>query len=280
MKTVKKIVFLISLSISVIIVREFLSIYNDLKQIDEYYGYVFLILCSLITIVFIIKPMLQVLILPSYIPPTKNRNEIERVLKKRVNRLQKNKYLKNFDFGKYNSLDLAYKDAVNILESKVDQVRQEYISKVFYSTALVQNGFMDSIIILSANINLIKEIFTIYNGRATAKDLVHIATKIYTSLAIAGSEGVEYATDELFSKFGSDLLKSIPFIDKIMGSAADGFVNAMLVARISFITENYCKLLYLENDKSLLPSLAVVLATVNLIKKDVAARIKSKLSIW
>lgn len=280
MKTVKKIVFLISLSISVIIVREFLSIYNDLKQLDEYYGYVFLILCSLITIVFIIKPMLQVLILPSYIPPTKNRNEIERVLKKRVNRLQKNKYLKNFDFGKYNSLDLAYKDAVNILESKVDQVRQVYISKVFYSTALVQNGFMDSIIILSANINLIKEIFTIYNGRATAKDLVHIATKIYTSLAIAGSEGVEYATDELFSKFGSDLLKSIPFIDKIMGSAADGFVNAMLVARISFITENYCKLLYIENDKSLLPSLAVVLATVNLIKKDVAARIKSKLSIW
>lgn len=114
-----------------------------------------------------------------------------------MKKLYNNKYLKTFDFNKYNSLEKAYLEAVKVLETKVKKVKQIYISKVFYSTTFSQNGFLDAVIILSANINLVKEIFIIYNGRVSVQDLFNIAAKIYTAMAIAGSEGVEYAIDEL-----------------------------------------------------------------------------------
>ena len=49
-------------------------------------------------------------------------------------------------------------------------------------------------------------------------------------------------------------MKSVPFIDKILASIADGFVNSVMLTRISYITENYCKLHYIESDKELYPS--------------------------
>ena len=85
--------------------------------------------------------------------------------------------------------------------------------------------------------------------------------KIYFSVAIGGTNTVEYATGEIFSKFATDGVKSLPFIDKILTSITDGFVNAALLTRISLITENYCKMTYVESKKDLYPSAAFILTT-------------------
>ncbi|MBD3224099.1 MAG: DUF697 domain-containing protein [Caldithrix sp.] len=201
-------------------------------------------------------------------------DEREKIIEKRLTRFKKNKYLQDYDFDKPLSAEEHYQEIITILEGRAKQVRQQYVSKVFYGTSVSQNGFIDAIIILSAGINLTREIFTIYNGRVSNKDMLRIGRKIYTAMAIGGSEGVEYATDEIITSFAYDGIKSIPFIDKIMGSLADGFVSSMLITRISFIAENYCKIIYLPNDRALVPPQKVIYDTTNSITSDVRQRIK------
>ena len=122
--------------------------------------------------------------------------------------------------------------------------------------------------IFSASVNMVKEIFTLYNGRVNNKDLFSIGKKVYYSIVIGGSEGIEYATEEIFSKLATESMKSIPFLDKIFTSLADGFVNAFLLTRISLITENYCTKLFIENEKELYPKPSFVVETAKDITKD------------
>ena len=96
-------------------------------------------------------------------------------------------------------------------------------------------------------------------------------------MAIAGSESVEVATEELFSKFSTEGLKSVPFIDKIMGSIADGYVNALLLTRISYITEKYCVKTLAENNKSLNPSVTFVINTTKDITADIVNNLREAL---
>lgn len=83
---------------------------------------------------------------------------------------------------------------------------------------------------------------------------------MYYSVVIGGSEGVEYATGELFSALAPGLIKAIPFLGKITQSLADGLVNATLLTRVSLITENYCRLTFIEKESDLYPKYKSVLS--------------------
>ena len=95
---------------------------------------------------------------------------------------------------------------------------------------------------------------------------------------MGGSETTEYAVDEVASKLTGDALKSIPFVDTIITSLSDGLVNAVLITRISFITENYCIKLVIKDDRELSPTPKTILSTASAITSDLIARIKTTLS--
>ncbi len=124
---------------------------------------------------------------------------------------------------------------------------------------------------------MIKDIFTLYNGRYATADLLKIAAKVYTSIAVGGSEAVEYAVDELISKSATEGVRKIPFLNLILSSFADGFVNATLLTRISFIVENYCTLTYIASDGDLLPGPKVLKEVVINLTEDPKEALKEKL---
>ena len=271
-RTIQRIVFFFALAASVLIVREFLSIYNDLRQVDEYWGYAFLIFISLCTIYFVIVPFIKIFSIRRIHPPVNDVKDIDGLLVKRITALEKSRFitpLKGTDITPRQQYD----EYIKILSAEVQKVRKVYVSRLFYSTTISQNGFLDALFILSASINLVKEIFIIYNGRTSNMDLFRLMRKVYTAMAIGGSETVEYATEEILQSITSDTIKSIPFIDKIAESLTDGFVNALMLTRISYIAENYCTKLYIEKDNQLLPSYKMVLETTRLLTRDVKEKI-------
>jgi uncharacterized membrane protein YcjF (UPF0283 family) len=272
LKIIKRIIFFFAIAVSLLIVREFISLYNDLYQADEYFAYAFLVFMGLILIYFVIIPVFKIMSIPRVHPPVQKASEIDDLLKKRLTAFEKNKLLPAVQNSALTDKE-KYDESVMVLSAKVQKVRKVYVSRLFYSTAISQNGFLDAIFILSASINLIKEIFIIYNGRASNIDLLRLLRKIYTAIAIGGSETIEYAADEIIHSLSSDTIKSIPFIDKIMGSLADGFVNALLLARVSFIAENYCSKLYIQRDNELLPSYKMVFETTKMLTGDVRDKI-------
>jgi hypothetical protein len=185
-----------------------------------------------------------------------------------------NRYLleNRFDFESVPPDRDGYQSIIRFLGPEMERIRKKYVTQVFYTTSIAQNGFLDAVLILSSSVNLVKDLFILYQGRVVNRDLWTIAKMVYFSMAVGGSEGIEYATDEIVSKVFTGGMKGIPFASKILGSIADGFVNAALLTRISIITENYCKLLFIESRKALYPSYRTVLSTTKIITSDLIER--------
>ncbi len=274
LKFIKRIIFFITLVVFYYIFKEFITLYISLKELHPVAGYAFLVFISAFSFYFVIIPIYKIIKIPRAFAPVKNKKKEEELILKRLENFKKNPFIqeKGYVFGLVEPKE-DYKKVIKILSQEAKNIKRKYVSQMFYGTAIAQNGFIDTILILSGSVNLIKEIFILYNGRVSNKDLLIIARQVYYSMAIGGSYGVEYATDELFSKLSSDTIKSIPFIDKIISSIADGLVNAALLTRVALITENYCKLTYIESDKDLYPSSKFVLSSMESITSDILRKI-------
>lgn len=279
MKIIKKIIFFFSLFLLYLILKEFVELYNLARSIHPYFAYAVIVLLTAFIIYFAFIPIYQIFRMPKNYAPVKNRSEVPALIEKRVSNFKKNKFLikSNFDFSIIKNDEESHKKIISSLEKESDRIRKKYVSRLFYSTSISQNGFIDAVLILSSSVNLIKEIFMLYQGRVTNRDLFTIAKKVYYSIAIGGSEGVEYAADEIFSKLSTESMKSIPFASKILSSLADGYVNAALLTRVSLITENYCKYLYIESDRALYPSSKFIISTTRFLTSDILALINRKL---
>lgn len=275
MKFVKRILLFFSLFLFYIILKEFLFLYQSLKAIHPLVATVFLVVLSLTIFYFVLIPVFQIARLPKYAPPTQDPNKIEWLIQHRMRRFRKNPFLLTLPMNLADVPDDAdgYQQMIEVLETETEKIRKKYVTQVFYSTAVAQNGFLDAMLILVISVNLIRDIFWLYQGRFGGRDLATIVRMVYLSMAVGGSEGVEYASDEIFANFSTGGMKGIPFASKIIGSLADGFVNAALLTRISYITENYCKVIHIQTEKELYPSYKTVISATRIITSDVADRI-------
>ncbi|MEA3285976.1 MAG: DUF697 domain-containing protein [Candidatus Marinimicrobia bacterium] len=263
-----------------LILREMLAFYVLASSANPYLGYFVLVILIAVLAYFVLIPVYKISRVSGDPGPVRKRKKELDLIERRLQLAQKNPYLKKIEFEhpKFGSALERYEQTSAELSKRADEIRRKYIVHLFYSTAVSQYGFIDAILIFSANLNLVKEIFTIYTGRATGRDLWQIMKQVYYSVAIGGSEGVEFAVEELISKLGSDTLKSIPFFDKVMASIAGGFTNAVLLTRISLITENYCRLTYIQSTKDLSPEPKMILDTTRAIVDEPIKYIKHQLN--
>ena len=275
MKILKRIVFFISLFVVYIIIKEFLALYMVAKSLHPYAGYATSIILAAFLIYFAGIPLFRLVVIPQYYSPTRNAEKIPSLIQTRMKRFQKNTYLirSDFDFDDLTMDKDGYEKVITFLKPEIGKIRKKYVTQVFYGTAIAQNGFLDAVIILSSSINMIKEMFMLYRGRVNNRELFRIGRMVYYSIVIGGSEGVEYAVDEIVSKVFSGGLKGIPFASKILGSIADGFINAALLTRISMITENYCQFIFIESERALYPSYQTVVSATRIITSDLIERV-------
>lgn len=276
---IKKVFLAVSFVLLYFTLKEFLQLYSYLSSINEILAITVIFILTVLISYFGILPIIQIIILPTSLGPTKDKSKESSHLEKRIKKLRGNQYLlnNNYNFSTVKNDNLSYEKLVEAIKPEAQRIRKKYVNSVFYGTAISQNGFLDAIMIFSASVNMVKEIFILYSGRVNNRDLFVIGKKVYYSIVIGGSEGIEYATDEVFSKLATDSMKSIPFLDKIFSSLADGFVNAVLLTRISLITENYCTKLYIERDKELFPKPAFAIETAKDLTKDLLAKIKDNM---
>lgn len=279
MKLIKRFLFFIALVAFYFIAKEFVSFYKFFYSLHPFAGYGSLVLIVVFVYYFVISPILLIIRLPKNYSPTTDKKEADQQISNRIIGFKENKFLieSKFDFSKIKSDQASYDKIMKIIEPESERIRKKYVSTLFYSSTISQNGFLDAILILSSSVNLVKEIFVLYQGRVSNRDLWEIAKKVYYSMAIGGSEGVTYAADEIFSKFATGGVKSIPFADKIFSSLADGFINAALLTRISLITENYCKLVYIKSNKDLYPSPGFIASTTKFLVSDITEKLFDEL---
>lgn len=279
MKTIKKFIVFFSVLILYFILKEMISLWVILNSISIYLAYVVFTLIGIFIIYFAVFPLFKILKLPSNIGPTKVAPEVDSLRQKRIEGFKHNKFLlkSGIDLNTIRNSDEDYKQIILLFEKECYNIRKSYVNRLFYATSVSQNGFVDAVLILSASINLVKDIFILYNGRVGLFELFIITKQVYYSIVIGGTEGVEYVTNEIFSKLATESIKSIPFIDKIVSSLVDGFINAALLTRVSLITENYCKTLYVGKDRDLYPSSKFIATTAKDLTSEVMRQVNSNI---
>ncbi len=280
MKMLKRLVLFIIALFAYLILREMLNFYVLAYTANPYLGYLVLAILISVLVYFVVIPLYRISRLSGDPGPVRKKRKEAELMEMRLQRRMGNKYLKEIGYSNpmVGSLKTRYELSTQELSQRCDEIRRKYVVHLFYSSAVSQYGFIDAILIFSANVNLVKEIFTLYTGRASGRDLWQIMKQIYYSIAIGGSEGVEFAVEELISKMGSDTLKSIPFFDKVMASIASGFTNAVLLSRISLITENYCRMTYIESTRDLSPDPRQILDSTKAIVAEPIRHIKQQLN--
>ena len=192
MQLLKRIFFFISLFVLYIIFRELLELYAYASTVHPYLGYAVLIFILGTLIYFVFIPVYRILTLPVNPGPVSDQSKEAELIDLRVQNFKKNKYLKTKGY-KWQSEDSGenYSGAIKIFNTECEKIRQKYVAQLFYSSSISQNGFIDAVLVLSYSVNMIKEIFILYHGRVNNRDLWQIAKKVYYSMAIAGSEGIE-----------------------------------------------------------------------------------------
>jgi hypothetical protein len=260
---IKRIIAFLSIILIYFIAKEFLDLYVTLNALNSYLAYAFLLVAAGVFVYFVGIPIYRIITIPKAPAPLKSEENIDKEIGKRFELLAANPYLLStgYDLAPVPRTKEGYENVMKVLKKESARIRNRYVNGLFYSSAISQNGFIDAILILSSSVNLVKDTFVLYNGRVSNRDLLAIGKQVYYSMAIGGSETVEYATGEIFSKLSTEGMRSIPFFDKILGSLADGFVNAALLTRVALITDNYCSKLIVTSERDLRPSPAFIVST-------------------
>ncbi len=161
----------------------------------------------------------------------------EQSIKNNLNRLRKNKVLEEKNLV---SLEKAY-DTLNI---EADKVIEERGKRVFYLTAISQNGALDIILVLFYQLKVILEVAKIYLQRPSVRELIYLYSNIGSSLFLSGQiEEAEYldSVEPIISNVLGSTITLVPGTSIIVNSVISGSSNAYLTLRLGLLTKQYCQ---------------------------------------
>ncbi len=275
LRLLSKIILVSSLAALLILAGETLRLFQFLYRIGPVWAWSFLALLISFVFLYLLLPLIRVLTLPAYPPPARDPESEISVLRERVRRLQPPG--SHFDQESEFRIRESYQELMKEKERSVDAIRRRYVRQLFYSSSIAQNGLLDALLILGSAFNACREIFAVYHGRVNLRELWHILRNIYYSMAIGGSEVTEYAVEDILSKLAFDGLQSVPFVDKIVSSLADGLVNAAMLIRVTIITENYCRISRINSPRDLAPSLREISRQLTRLTGDMVGDLRRQL---
>ena len=162
-----------------------------------------------------------------------------------------------------NHLQFIYKNQIDTSK----QLIRDHAVLVFVSTAISQNGRLDSISVLMANFRMINKLTMHYGFRPSTKLIFRIYLKILISALIADRlEDIDI--EGITEQIGLGAISAIPGTTFVVGSFLDGLVNGFITLRIGITANKY---LIIEK--------TVLRKTVNVeARKELNAVVKSSIA--
>ena len=205
----------------------------------------FLVTCAALLVVAAIPVYLFYRLPPPLVPPSDTSGpEHEAFIKALRDRLKRNPSLA----GDALETDEQITAAMNKLGAQADALVQRHASTVFVSTAVMQNGRLDGLIVLFTQIRMIWLIANLFFQRPSPRQMIYLYGNVGTNVILAQNiqdiEFTELAAPLVFSIFPS-LNGAIPgmqgITNLVLNSLANGSANAFLTLRIGIMTRMYCE---------------------------------------
>jgi hypothetical protein len=136
------------------------------------------------------------------------------------------------------------------LSHDADKIIQDTANNVFVGTAVMQNGRLDGLIVLVAQLRMVWQISKIYYQRPSPRQMLYLYSNVGTTVFLAdGLQQLNFM--ELAAPLVASVIPSlkgaIPGLQGIatlmVNSIANGSANAFLTLRVGIVTKQYCETL-------------------------------------
>jgi hypothetical protein len=169
-------------------------------------------------------------------PAVAEGSEYDRFMADFKKRLSRNPLLRGFPVN--SSTDI--REAIQILDKQADDAVASAASAVFLSTAVLQSGRLDALVVLAAQTRLIWNVAHVYYQRPSLRDFAQLyANVVSTAFIAAGVEDVD--VDVLVGTIFGSTVAAIPGMHLLTSSVLSGSANAFLTLRVGMITKEYCR---------------------------------------
>lgn len=131
-------------------------------------------------------------------------------------------------------------NALQILDKQADEVVTSTASAVFLSTAVLQSGRLDVLVVFAAQTRLIWRVAHVYYQRPSLRDFAQLYANVAsTAFLAAGIEDID--VDVLVGTIFGSTVAAIPGMHLLASSVLSGSANAFLTLRVGMITKEYCR---------------------------------------
>lgn len=137
--------------------------------------------------------------------------------------------------------------ALQALSARADEFIRGTASNVFVSTALMQNGRLDGLVVLATQLRLIWQIGALYNLRPSPRQLWYLYSNVGGAMLVAAQlEELDFTelAGPLVSSVVPSLAAAVPGLQGVgnllVNSLANGSANAFLTLRVGLIAKSYC----------------------------------------
>ena len=140
-------------------------------------------------------------------------------------------------------------NAIRILSAESDSVVRRTASTVFLSTALMQNGRLDALILLFTQIQMVTRVARIYVQRPSPRELLRLYLNVAgTAFISSGLESLDLG--EMVAPLATSIVPAlkggIPGLSGISAllvrCVSNGAANAFLTLRVGEVARRYCEL--------------------------------------
>jgi hypothetical protein len=179
-------------------------------------------------------------------PPDDERSpEYGAYLLKIASRLKQNTLLKEAGIPLDNEGDVER--AIALLDCRADAITKSAASLVFVSTAISQNGRLDAVSVLIAQIRLIWQLAHVYNQRPPLRETfqlyANVAVTVFMASSIEDLEVDEQIEELIAPVISESFLGAVPGLAGIAAFTSkcvvDGIANALLTLRVGIIAKRY-----------------------------------------
>ncbi len=263
-KTLRGILIPILIGLSILAVVGLLGsglmLYREAHAVHPLLGVLVLLLLVAGILLLVVVPVSLVLRLPGALrrPDAQQGPAWDKFVRRYAKRLARNPVLRA-GYPEIPALDAALRGkrngaaiegaaagAVAFLDQRARQVVARHAAAVFTATAVSQSGRLDALIVLSAQLRLVKEIAELYYQRPRPQELWALYANVGASVFVAG----EIQDSEILAVLGAPFVAGVggvvpgaaPLTSLLMTSLLDGSANAFLTLRVGALARRYCGL--------------------------------------
>ncbi len=140
-------------------------------------------------------------------------------------------------------------NAIAVLSTEADSVVRKTASTVFLSTALMQNGRLDALILLFTQIQMVKRVARVYVQRPSPRELIRLYVNVAgTAFIASGLESLDLG--EMVAPLATSVVPALkgglPMLSGISAllvkCVSNGAANAFLTLRVGEVARRYCEL--------------------------------------